>query len=156
MVHMDSGTFMWVSIKRFSIESDGTDEELIAALLADRQYRDHYAGQDPVEQLQDDLHGPYWLRAISISSFEPGDSETAKQALQAWADAPEPQTQDTQERLQREVYPLLKGGAVYHLPDLRPSAQHDWGWVVGQGGFHEYVVVDRDAASVSLIVASDD
>jgi hypothetical protein len=42
------------------------------------------------------------------------------------------------------------------LEDLRATAEHEWGWVVGQGGFHEFVAIDRPAERLRLIVASDD
>jgi hypothetical protein len=147
---------MWVNIKRFGIESDGSDEELIATLIADRQYRDHYAGQDPIEQNQDDLHGPYWLSAIDAGSFVAIHAQAAMNVIQSWADDPERQSEEVQRRLRDEVYPLLGCGCLYRLPDLRPTAEHEWGWVVGHEGFHEFVAVDRPAAQVALIVASDD
>lgn len=41
-------------------------------------------------------------------------------------------------------------------PDLRESAVHEWGWVVGHTGFHEIVIIDHAAAMLTLLVASDD
>jgi hypothetical protein len=38
---------------------------------------------------------------------------------------------------------------------MRDEAEHEWGWVIGQGGFREFVLVDRDGG-ISLVVASDD
>lgn len=61
LVHLVQGSFCWVEIKRFAIDGDGSDTELLAALIADQQYKDHYAGQDPVAQAQGDLHGPTGL-----------------------------------------------------------------------------------------------
>ena len=63
LVHMDEGTFMWVSVKTSRCDPDASDEDLLAALIADRQYRDHHVGQAPKEQAPYDLHGPYWLAA---------------------------------------------------------------------------------------------
>jgi hypothetical protein len=45
---------------------------------------------------------------------------------------------------------------LYRLADLRATAEHDWGWVVGHGGFHEFVAIDHTASTLTLIVASDD
>jgi hypothetical protein len=36
------------------------------------------------------------------------------------------------------------------------SAEHEWGWVVGLIGFHEFVIIDRAAAMLTLLIASDD
>jgi hypothetical protein len=156
LVHLDEGTYCWVNIKRFAIgDVDADDRSLLAALIGDRQYCDHYAGQDPAEQDQHDLHGPYWLRAIKPESFQASSREEAEQTIQTWADDPEPQSAHTQARLRGTVYPLLNG-KIYRLPDMRDHAAHEWGWVVGSGGFHEFVVINRDHRTVALVVASDD
>jgi len=156
LVHLDEGTYCWVDIKRFVIgDVNADDRSLLAALIADRRYRDHYAGQEPLEQDQDDLHGPYWLRAITPEMFEVSRRDEAERTIRSWADEPESQSVETQTRLRDAVYPLLTG-TIYRLPDLRDQAQHEWGWVVGTGGFHEFVAVDRDQQTLVLLVASDD
>jgi hypothetical protein len=156
IVKMDAGLYAWVDIKRFAIEGDGSDRDLLAALIEHRQYRDNYAESDPVEQNQDLLHGPYWLHAIQSTTFEPTDPSAAREEIQTWADDPEPPTAETQALLDEKVFPLLLASALYRLPDLRPDAQHEWGWVVGVLGFHEFVAIDRDSRSLALIVAADD
>lgn len=147
---------MWVSIKTFRCAPDASDEALLTALIAHRQYRDHYAGEDPEEQAQDDLHGPYWLAAITPSSFAPIDIGAATREIQAWADDFEGQGEESQRRLASQVFPLLAGDQIYRLADLRQTAEHEWGWVVGNAGFYEYVVIDRPNPRLSLLVASDD
>ena len=156
LVHMDKGTFMWVSIKVFRCDPDSSDEALLTALIAHRQYRDHYAGGDPEDQAQDDLHGPYWLAAITPTSFSPTDIRAATHEIQAWADDYRVQGDESQERLASQVFPFLAGEQIYRLEDLRETAQHEWGWVVGNAGFYEYVVIDRSNSRLSLLVASDD
>ena len=156
LVHLDEGTFHWVDIKRFRIISGAADDRaLLAALVGHGQYRDHYAGQAPEEQSQDDLHGPYWVRAISAETFEISSRDEAERTIQTWADEDEPQSAPTQSRLRDTVYPLLSG-AIYRLPNLRDKAEHEWGWVVGQDGFHEFVAVDREKETLVILVASDD
>lgn len=153
---MDEGTFCWVDIKRFVIDDDGSDEDLLATLIRHRQYQDHYAGQDPTQQAQHNLHGPYRLEAITPAVFEPSTPEQAREIIQSWADNPQPQPPHIRHRVEQRVYPLLSSGTLYRLPDLRATAQHEWGWVVGFAGFHEFVAIDRAAATLTLIVASDD
>jgi hypothetical protein len=58
--------------------------------------------------------------------------------------------------LESQVFPLLSCDAVYRLADLREAAEHDWVWVVGTSGFHEFLAVDRTTERLRLIVASDD
>jgi len=156
---MDEGLYSWVDIKRFTIEMDGSDEDLLAALLADRQYRDTYAESyetEPAEQDAPFVHGPYWLHAIQPTTFQPTDPASAREKIQKWADDPEPPTPATQALLDGKVFPLLSATALYRLPDLRPDGQHDWGGVVGVMGFHEFVAIERPARSLVLIVAADD
>jgi hypothetical protein len=46
MIHLERGTYQWVSIKRFEASGDLADAELLAALISHPQYHDHYAGGD--------------------------------------------------------------------------------------------------------------
>lgn len=131
----------------------------MAALIEHEQYRDHYAGQDPADQSDHSLHGPYRLEAITPAVFRTLTAEAARRQLRTWVsswvdfedDGPE-----VEEKLATEVLPKVTGDTVLRLPDLRDSAEHEWGWVVGRTGFHEFVIIDRAAAMLTLLVASDD
>ncbi|SDF65018.1 hypothetical protein [Klenkia brasiliensis] len=159
LLPMDEGLYSWVDIKRFAIEENGSDHDLVATLLADRQYRDTYAESyrvEPAEQEEPFVHGPYWLHAIQPASFQSTDPASARATIQKWADDPEPPSSETHVILEKRVFPLLSVTPLYYLPDLRPDGQHDWGGVVGATGFHEFVAIDRPARSLVLVVASDD
>ncbi|MEG8183221.1 hypothetical protein [Nocardia terpenica] len=65
-------------------------------------------------------------------------------------------SQQIQAELDTQVFPLLETPRLFQLPDLRPDAQHDWGWVVGVDGFHELVVIDQPDQVLTLVVAADD
>lgn len=154
MVHLDDGTYAWVSIRRFRVaDVEEDDRALLDALIAHPEYRDDYAGggADPTNE----IHGPYRLGAITPETFEVSSSDEARRVIQEWADEDEPQSLQTQDRLRQIVYPLLRG-TIYRLPDLRAHAEHEWGWVVGLRGFHEFVVIDRGDRTLALVVASDD
>jgi hypothetical protein len=45
---------------------------------------------------------------------------------------------------------------IYQLYGIPATAQHDWDEVVGGNGFQGFVVIDRTAGELALIVASDD
>lgn len=156
MIHLERGTFQWVSIKRFEANGDLADAELLAALISHPQYHDHYAGGDPAEQGPHNLHGPYDLAHITSASFVPTTAATGRHVIQSWADSLCPQPAEVRKELAEQVFAVLDSGSVYQLPDLRPTAQHEWGWVVGQLGFHEFVAISQDKATLVLIVASDD
>ncbi|MFJ4657994.1 hypothetical protein ACIP5Y_42565 [Nocardia sp. NPDC088792] len=158
MVHLDSGTYHWVSLKAFRITADRPDTELLAALVRHPQYRDNYAGGGPDDQSSPSLHGPYLLDRISADSFNHLSPGTAQTLLQQWADrASGTVSVAVQDELNRWVYPVLTDSVVFELPDLTHDAEHDWGWIVGAiNGFHELVAIDRPSRVMTLVVASDD
>lgn len=149
----------WVDLKYFAIQTDVSDQSLLAHLIEHEQYRDHYAGQDPSEQSHHSLHGPYRLAAIASGVFEPVPARAAGEELGGWACSwvvPEEGGSEVEATLAAEVLPKLDGDSILRLPDLRETAEHEWGWVVGHTGFHEIVIIDRAAAMLTLLVASDD
>jgi len=158
MVHLDEGTYHWVSLKQFHIDPTLSDTELLDALVAHWAYHDHYAGQDAADQDHHSLHGPYRLECISADAFRPARAAIAEALVQAWAEEATagPPSEPVQKLLDEKVYPLLGVSSLLELPNLRPDAEHDWGWVVGRNAFHEYVEIDRPRQSLTLIVAADD
>jgi hypothetical protein len=77
--------------------------------------------------------------------------------IRTWADYTVPLTEDDSAAMEREVYPrIAEATSLYELPDLRETAQHDWGYVVGLDGFHEFVLINRHTSNLALLVASDD
>jgi len=156
LVHMPVGTYAWVDIKQFTYRR-GEDRQVLAALLGHREYRDHYAGGLVDEQSEHDLHGPYRLAALSAASFTPVTEAQAHTMLESWLSGWDSSVvSQMRALLVGEVYPLLAGGSVYQLPDLRSDAGHDWGWVVGLSGFYEFVVLDRGRGKLTVVVVSDD
>ena len=83
----------------------------------------------------------------------PWTAPNAQELIQDWADNQnwtDPdfrQPPQVQQRLQ-DVCALLRSGDLYKLDN--PAAEHDWGWVVGTKGFHEFVVIDRSKHRVHL------
>ena len=149
----------WVDLKYFAIEGEASDGALVAALIEHEQYHDHYAGQDPTDQAHHSLHGPYRLEAITPAVFGAQSVEAARQELRTWVSSwvvIEEDGPEVEEKLATEVLPKMSGDSILRLPDLRAIAEHDWGSVVGHTGFHEFVIIDRAAGMLTLLVASDD
>lgn len=149
----------WVDLKYFAIQTDVPDQSLLAHLIEHEQYHDHYAGQDPSEQSDHSLHGPYRLAAITPGVFRAVPAQAAREELRGWVSSwgdPEEDGPEVEATLAAEVLPKLDGDLILRLPDLRESAEHEWGWVVGNTGFHEIVNIDRASAMLTLLVASDD
>lgn len=152
----------WISTKRFRFSSSLNDEALLLALLDDRQYADHYAGGTPETQGEHQAHGPYRRAAIVLASFELVSGEQALTTVNDWAvswvePAADPASSPLSAPMQGAIEPLERPGVqIYQLTGIDDDARHDWGWVVGTHGFHEFVVIDGAQSSIDLLVASDD
>ena len=145
----------WVSIKLFAVEAGTGDDDVLASLIRHLRYRDSYAASEFTDAKT--IHGPYWLNAIRPDVFKPISASDAEALIRTWAEYTVPLTDDDRAAMEREVYPRIADATSrYQLPDLRDTAQHDWGQTVGVDGFHEFVLIDRRIDVVALVVASDD
>lgn len=145
----------WVSIKLFAVAAVSDDEDVLEALTHHVRYRDSYAAS--VFTDAETIHGPYWLHAITPQSFVPASASDTEALIRTWAEYTVPLTDVDRAAMEREVYPRIADASrIYRLPDLRDTAQHDWGQTVGADGFHEFVLIDRRNDVVALVVASDD
>ena len=99
------------------------------------------------------------MDAITPGVFESVTSEAASAELRNWVAswiAEEEDGPKVEATMAAAVLPRLTGDAIFRLPDLRETSEHDWAWVVGTSGFHEVVIVERAASMLTLLVASDD
>ncbi|MGW4425992.1 hypothetical protein [Streptosporangium sp. NPDC004631] len=150
----DHHAYRWVDIKRFGLSGpDADDARLLAELIGHERYRDDYAGGGvDAGGLR---HGPYWLRNVSPAAYERTDEVSASAILRGWAEQFGPLPVELLVRLENEVHPLVaKAAERYRLKNLGHGAFHDWGGV--HIDFHELVLVDRIAGTLSLLVAADD
>lgn len=146
--------FRWVDIKQLRFSAEPLDDGgLLAALIGHEQFRDDYAGGGV---LPDGLrHGPYWLRLITPDLYEPISQEAAVQILREWVDPLWDPPTELEADLQREVLNRLAAAeGIYYLSELGDEALHDWGGV--HDCFHEFVLIDRSAGRITLVVAADD
>ncbi|WP_156748061.1 hypothetical protein [Mycobacterium sp. E3198] len=145
----------WVLIKLFGLPSDADDHQVLALLTHHLRYRDSYAAEEFKDA--ENIHGPYWLNAITPEVFSSVSAADAEALIRTWADYTVPLTDDDRAAMEREVYPRIREATSrYQLPDMRETALHDWGYVVGSDGFHEFVLINRQTNNVALLVASDD
>jgi hypothetical protein len=156
LINFRNHTYQWVSIKFFALPADADDNQVLTLLTRHVRYRDSYAASD----FQDakTIHGPYWLSAISSGVFFPVSARDAEALIRTWAEYAAPLPDGCREEMEQTLYPRIRGATSrYQLPDLRDVAEHDWGSTVGSiTGFFEFVLIDRHASSVALVVASDD
>ncbi|MFF8382114.1 hypothetical protein [Streptomyces kanasensis] len=146
--------FRWVDIKQLRFSAESVDDRgLLTALIGHEQFRDDYAGGGVLPD--GPRHGPYWLRLITPALYEPIGEEKAVQILQGWLDPLWSVPTELEADLQREVFARLAAADdIYYLGELGDEAIHDWGRV--HDYFHEFVLIDRSAGRITLIVAADD
>ena len=108
------------------------------------------------------VHGPYRLDVLDVDGFQRCSAAAALQILHDWP------TTDLnaqfaegmsvcQEIIAAWVGPLLIGAdEIYRLTVPREGNEHDSGWVVGFGGFHEFIAIDRSHNALTVIIATDD
>ena len=163
IVHMDKGTFMWIELTHFAMETAEDDRSLLASVIASPAYA-HYPGpfDAAAEVTESAIHGRWWRTSVHPELFTSCPASDAEALIQDWAGPQEWTDPDyrpppaVQRRLQ-DVYDLLRSGDLYKLdnPGAEEEAQY-LGTVTGGMGFHEFVVIDRDRRSVHVVVASDD
>jgi hypothetical protein len=154
-INFRNNTRQWVSIKLFRLPDDTDDRAALELLLRHVRYRDSYAGTGDKDMKS--IHGRYRLDAISPDSFTRVEAADAETLLRSWAEYNALLPDPNREEMETQLYPRIRNAASrYHLADLGQSAEHEWGYVVGTSGFHEFVLIDRQAAILALVVASDD
>ena len=155
-VNFRNHTYQWVLIKLFDLPANADDSEILALLTHHVRYRDSYAASEFSDAKT--IHGPYWLSAIDSGVFSPVAAMDAEALIRTWAEYAAPLPDGRREEMEHELYPRIREAtSQYQLPDLRDTAEHDWGSTVGSiTGFFEFVLINRDKRSLALVVASDD
>lgn len=152
------GPGAWVSAKRFEVLDQQTDQFSLQALVAHPDYLDLYMGGHEVGQAESG-QGPYRLDAVQASNFVSSTEPAVQVELSSWVASLYDDASlrlDARQLVREFVGSLVAEGRIYSLGGLDQGSWHDAGWVVGHFGFHEWVVLADDGASLNLLVASDD
>jgi hypothetical protein len=145
--------YRWVDLKSFRFRQGGQDGELLAAVIAHEQFRDDYAGGgvDP----DGTRHGPYWLRSVSPEGYQPVSRDMATQTLRRWAWQHGEVPDSLRDVLDAALFTVVNSASrLYRLCDLGSTCFHDWGGV--HLDFHEFIAIDEERHSLTLLVAADD
>ncbi|OWA01494.1 hypothetical protein B9W64_36510 [Streptomyces sp. CS159] len=145
--------YRWIDAKRFQLSSEALDDrEVLAALIAHPQFRDTYDGAG----VQDwPRHGQWWLDRILPDVYDTVDVETAVDVVHSWANQHGGVPESLASRLREEIYtPIRKATSRYLLGQLPEDAFHDYGPI--HIDYHELALIDRPAATLTLLVAADD
>jgi hypothetical protein len=165
-VRFKDSTWRWVDVKQFRLGGQGSDRDLLDALITHPRYRDHYTS--PNSDTRDPIHGPYELNRIRVDMFTPFTETEAIDALREWTtefDYPEGCDASWPWNIAPPA-PYIDGDATtvlamitaattrYRLSNLGADAYHQFGWVLGE--FLELVVINRTSSELILVVASRD
>ncbi|MGW2090489.1 hypothetical protein [Streptomyces sp. NPDC001880] len=100
-------------------------------------------------------HGQWRLDHIAPDAYETVDTETAVDVVHSWANQHGDVPESLASRLRQEIYtPICKATSRYLLGQLPEDAFHDYGPI--HIDYHELVLIDRPAATLTLLVAADD
>ena len=160
LVHLADRFYSWCMLLTFTFEGQPAADELLAALLVHPRYQD--SCMSPWTGPDVGVHGPYRLKTLSVGGFERCSADLALQVLHDWpAKDLTPGFEEglllCREIVAAWVSPLLvRADEIHRLTVPREGNEHDSGWVVGFGGFHEFVAIDRTSSVMSLIIGSDD
>jgi len=146
--------YRWVDIKHLRLPAESVGgRELLAALIGHEQFRNDYAGGGVLAE--GSRHGPYWLRLVTPDVYEAVSREKSARVLWEWANQFGGVPTTLEADLQQEVFDRLAAADhIYYLRGLGDEAIHDWGRV--HVDFHEFVLIDRSAGRITLLVAADD
>lgn len=150
----DDLSFRWFSVKRFVWDGADNDTAVLAALIGYWRYRDHYAARDSHEEDAGDIHGPYWVAAISPAEYTDvgpaGAAAVVDEFCRLFNSPPRP---EVREQIATAVLSWLDRSTWYRLRDL-PDAIHEWGGVLWE--FRELVAISREARMVVSVVMAID
>ncbi|NWL10443.1 hypothetical protein DM793_03885 [Paenarthrobacter nitroguajacolicus] len=154
---------MWVQLTHFLIDPDQDNRSILESLIESPGYQHDYASPFPpaAEVRARGIHGRWRIDAIHPGLFEPSTAETAKAEIDTWAndqDWTDPEYSQPPDAIQRmgTIYSILDSGPVLKLCNPPREDEHDYGFVTGSLGFHEFIVLDRVLRTLHVIVASDD
>ena len=151
-VNFSNGTYQWVHMKLFGLSAELDDPSALACLLESSYYRDGYCG--PEARNCGVLHGPYVIEQMRVSDFVATNAADASAELRGWAEYYSKLDEPQREELELHVYSRMgRATTVYRLARLPKDRRADY-----EINFHftEFVLLDREAGELALVVGTDD
>ena len=149
-------SFRWVVSKRFEFTpAIASDEEILAALIEHREYRDQYTSEASHEHDTGTIHGPYLIERISPASFDRISAREANETVESFCNLNGvPPPGPIQERVAAEVRAIFAtADTLYQLRSL-PEATHEASFVLWE--YREIAVICRSDSSLILHVMAID
>jgi hypothetical protein len=158
---MGDNTFMWIQVTSYDFTGE-SDEALLTAMIGSEQYAYDYASPFDGHATHENeaVHGRWFRDRVKPERFRRCSVVEAAEVIRAWSEDGwvEPDYRLPQEALDHlaAVQERFSQGALYRLDNPGEDDEHEYGFVTGAEGFHEFVVIDRAASTLDLIVATDD
>jgi hypothetical protein len=155
ILFLDDGSYRWLRLQHFQCDPRSSDAALPSALLSHVRYQDSYTTADANWSPTGDTHGPYRLDRLTVDSFASIDATTETDYLRRWAEDYDGREGEGFETIIRGANDVIGDAtSLWHLAEPRDSAQHEWGWILGD--FREIVAINRSKDRLTLMVASAD
>ncbi len=100
------------------------------------------------------LHGPYVIEQMRVSDFIATNAADASAELRGWAEYYSKLDEPQREELELHVYSRMgRATTVYRLARLPKDRRADY-----EINFHftEFILLDREAGELALVVGTDD
>jgi hypothetical protein len=155
-INFQDRSYRWIASKRLEFApAIASDEEILAALIEHREYRDQYASEDSHEHDSGTIHGPYLIERMSPASFEKLDARKASETVDSFCSL---NAYLPPESIQERIISDVKAGfatadALYRLRNL-PEATHEASFVLWE--YREIAVICRSDSSLVLHVMAID
>ncbi len=147
-----SSAYQWVDIKVFDILDNAVgDRAIVQAVISAPEFRENY--QDNGRELT--VHGPFMIEYVTPDVYLPADVEVIEQLLMEWTARCGTLPNPLRVELESSVMSRIRSASSrYVLGELGQSARC---WFLDfSDTYHEFLLIDRSAGEVVLILASDD
>lgn len=147
----------WFDIRSWSFDSSLTDEQLISNLVTGQWYGDAYwSPWDMKPDSGSPRHGPYLRDSISRESFQEISAEDALVRLNRWIFELGDIEKELIRKIENRVLFRFSEKSKFYYLNVSNLALEEPPLVFRQGGFHEFLIINREKSELTLLVATDD
>jgi hypothetical protein len=155
LISIHDGYWDWIFVRTYDVRAYElhTSDELLAGLIRHPSYEfiTPVLGET---HSQGPYHGPYRLSHVVPEAFATVTADEVVAVLVGWvADLEAEVSRATDARLQLLFSQIRAVDYAFMLNDLGPPAEVRWRFL---GPYHEFVLLDHQTRSISLVIASDD
>ncbi|WP_067993551.1 hypothetical protein [Nocardia pseudobrasiliensis] len=144
--------YQWVDIKIFNILDNAVDDRaIVQAIISAPEFQENY--QDDGREIT--VHDPFLIEYFTPNIYLPTDADAIEQLLTEWTARCGTLPNLLKMELESSIISRIRSASSrYILGELEQSARC---WFMDDSEtYHEFLLIDRSAGEVALILASDD